>query len=80
MAQVEFPSLAIGQWSQHLPWQRSVSVTQSDAKIYYATEWAVLELDKADRSAQFLTKVEGLSDVGMNFIRFNNIKTINTTK
>jgi hypothetical protein len=20
MAQVEFPSLAIGQWSQHLPW------------------------------------------------------------
>lgn len=71
MAQVEFPSLSIGQWSQHLPWQRSVSVTQSDAKIYYATEWAVLELDKADRSAQFLTKVEGLSDVGMNFIRFN---------
>lgn len=70
-AQVEFPSLAIGQWSQHLPWQRAVSVTQSDSKVYYATEWAVLELDKADRSAQFLTKVEGLSDVGMNFIRFN---------
>jgi len=70
-AQVEFPSVAIGQWSQHLPWQRAVSVTQSDAKIFYATEWAVVEIDKADRSAQYLTKVEGLSDVSMNFIRYN---------
>jgi hypothetical protein len=70
-AQVEFPSVAIGQWSQHLPWQRAVSVTQSDTKIFYATEWAVVEIDKADRSAQYLTKVEGLSDVSMNFVRYN---------
>jgi len=66
-----FPDIGIGQWQQHLPWQRSVSVTQSTGKVYYATEWAVVELDKADRTPRFLTKVEGLSDVGMNFIRFN---------
>lgn len=75
-AQVDFPDIAIGQWSQHLPWQRAVSVTQSDTKIYYATEWAVAEIDKADRSANYLTKVEGLSDVGMNFIRFNKVAGI----
>ena len=68
---VNFPSLTIGEWQQHLPWQRAVSVTQSSSKIYYATEWALVEIDKADRSPRFLTKVEGLSDVGMNFIRFN---------
>lgn len=68
---VDFPSIAIGEWKQHLPWQRAVSVTQSSTKIYYATEWALVEIDKADRSPRFLTKVEGLSDVGMNFIRFN---------
>ncbi len=68
---INFPSVAIGEWRQHLPWQRAVSVTQSSSKIYFATEWAVVEIDKADRSPRFLTKVEGLSDVGMNFIRFN---------
>lgn len=68
---INFPSIGIGTWQQHLPWQRAVSVTQSSTKVYYATEWALVEIDKADRSPRFLTKVEGLSDVGMNFIRFN---------
>jgi ligand-binding sensor domain-containing protein len=68
---VNFPAVAIGEWRQHLPWQRSVSVTQSSTNVYYATEWAVVEIDKADLSPRYITKVEGLSDVGMNFIRFN---------
>ena len=66
-----FPSLKIGEWRQHLPWQRSKYVTQSDSKVYFASEWAVVEIDKADRSPRFLTKVEGLSDVGMRLIRYN---------
>jgi sugar lactone lactonase YvrE len=66
-----FPPLKIGEWRQHLPWQRSKYVTQSDSKVYFATEWAVVEIDKADRSQRFLTKVEGLSDVGMRLIRYN---------
>lgn len=71
-AQVDtFPPLKIGDWRQHLPWQRSIYVTQSDTKVYFATEWAVVEIDKADRSPRFLTKVEGLSDVGMRLIRYN---------
>ena len=73
---INFPSLAIGEWRQHLPWQRAVSVTQSDSKIYYATEWALLEVDKTDRSPHFLTKVEGLSDVGINLIRFNRTANV----
>ncbi len=66
-----FPSLVIGEWEQHLPWQRSTYVTQSNDKVYYATEWAVVEIDKVDRSTRFITKVEGLSDGGMNLLRYN---------
>jgi sugar lactone lactonase YvrE len=66
-----YPPLKIGEWRQHLPWQRSVYVTQSDTKVYFATEWAVVEIDKTDRSSNFITKVEGLSDVGINLIRYN---------
>ncbi|MFM7155719.1 MAG: hypothetical protein ACKOZV_16485, partial [Bacteroidota bacterium] len=64
------PSIAIGEWRQHLPWQRSVYVTQSPEYIYLATEWAIAEISKSDRSARFITKVEGLSDVGINLIRY----------
>jgi hypothetical protein len=74
LAQTEtdrFPELAIGQWQQHLPWQRTTHVTQSDSKVYFSTEWAVVELDKIDRTPTFISKVEGLSDVGINLIRFN---------
>jgi sugar lactone lactonase YvrE len=66
-----FPSLRIGEWEQHLPWQRAVSVTQSASHVYYATDWAVVEIDKTDRSPRYLTKTTGLSDVGMQWIRYN---------
>ncbi|MEO6759066.1 MAG: hypothetical protein ABIO24_06390, partial [Saprospiraceae bacterium] len=67
----DFSALKIGDWQQHLPWQRSVYVTQSDSKVYFATEWAIVEVNKADHSPRFITKVEGLSDAGMNLIRYN---------
>ena len=54
-----------------MPWQRSSSVSQSASKVYYATEWAIVEIDKVDRSPRFITKVEGLSDVGINLLRYN---------
>ncbi|MEO6038415.1 MAG: hypothetical protein ABIQ93_08380, partial [Saprospiraceae bacterium] len=66
-----FSRLKIGEWQQHLPWQRSLYVTQSETKVYFATEWAIVEIDKVDRSPRFITKVEGLSDAGMNLIRYN---------
>ena len=67
----EFPPLRIGEWRQHLPWQRTSYVSQSDSKIYYSTEWAVVEIDKTDRTPRFITKVEGLSDVGINLLRYS---------
>lgn len=67
-----FPPLTIGEYRQHLPWQRARYVSQSNDKVYYATEWAVVEIDKAERSSRFLTKVEGLSDVGVSLLRYNS--------
>jgi len=66
-----FPALSIGEWRQHLPWQRAKYVTQSSENVYFATEWAVAALDKEERSSQFFSAVEGLSDVGINLLRYN---------
>jgi ligand-binding sensor domain-containing protein len=66
-----FPPLTIGQWRQHLPWQRARYVTQSQDKVFFSTEWALIELEKSDRSSRFITKVEGLSDVGISLLKYS---------
>lgn len=68
MAQTD---LAIGQWKSHLPFSNGQYLTQSDDKVYFATKYAVLEVDKEERSIRRMTKVEGLSDVGVNLVKYN---------
>ncbi|MAT54739.1 MAG: hypothetical protein CMN32_09675 [Saprospirales bacterium] len=63
--------LVIGQWKEHLPFKSGISVTQSDSKVYYGTPYALLIIDKADHSIQKVTKVEGLSQVGVNLVKYN---------
>lgn len=55
----------IGGWTAHLPYQSARWVTQSDDKIIYSTEWSLLTIDKGDLSRQTISKVDGLSDIGI---------------
>jgi len=64
-------TLPIGQWRSHLPYRIGQSVTQSDDRVYYATNWSVLSLDKEESSVDFLTTVEGLSNTGIALIKYN---------
>ncbi len=63
--------LTIGQWKAHLPFNSGISVTQSSDKIFYGTPQAVLAIDKADRALERVTKVEGLSRVGVSLVKYN---------
>ncbi len=63
--------LAIGQWREHLPFHVGSSVTQSKDKVIFATPYALLYVDKADRALQRITKVEGLSEVGVSLVSYN---------
>jgi hypothetical protein len=64
-------TIAIGQWESLLPYQSGKWVTQSNDNIYYATDLSLLILDKEDLSASFLSKVEGLSDTGIDLIEYD---------
>ncbi|HJW31095.1 MAG TPA: hypothetical protein VJ508_17835, partial [Saprospiraceae bacterium] len=65
--------LRIGQWSAHLPYNGGATVTQSDTRIYYGTQYALMAISKADTSdVQFYSKVDGLSDTGPSWIRFHH--------
>ncbi|MCI4648227.1 hypothetical protein [Phaeodactylibacter sp.] len=68
--------LPIGQWRSHLPYQAGQYVTQSAEKVYFSTEMSVLSVDKTDFAVDFLSTVDGLSNAGVEFIRYNSFSKI----
>lgn len=72
-AQTDFP---IGKWKAHLPYRAGKSVTQSAEKIYYATDLSIVSLDKEEFSIEYLSKTDGLSNVGIRTIQYNRLSDI----
>jgi len=68
--------LPIAKWRSHLPYRTGKYVAQSEDKAYYSTDHAILELDKEELSSRFITKVDGLSNVGIAFISYNKLSDI----
>jgi hypothetical protein len=64
--------LGFGDWESHLPYQRGLAVTQSPTKIYYSTDWSIMSVDKEDFSLDFISKVEGLSSIGISNIYYDS--------
>jgi hypothetical protein len=62
---------AIGQWRHHLPNNRVVSLDEKPGFIYAATPYALLEYDKQYNSIRRYDKVNGLSDFGINVVRYS---------
>lgn len=63
--------LTIGDWEAHLPYQQATTVTQSQDKIIYGTKLSIFSIDKEDLSVTFLSKVDGLSDIGIKKVRYD---------
>jgi hypothetical protein len=63
--------IAIGEWRDHLPYKKTISVTASDQYIYCATPYSIFYYNKSDNSLNRLTRISGLSDVGISKIGFN---------
>lgn len=64
-------NLQIGNWESHLAFIKSQSITQSTDKVFYGTRYAILVIDKDDRSTQKITKTEGLSNIGVRTIKYH---------
>jgi hypothetical protein len=71
LGQDTISNLRLGTWEQHLPWFQANFVTQDETRVWISTEWALVEVDKSDFSPRFLSKVEGLSDVGVRLAKYN---------
>ncbi|MEW6467753.1 MAG: two-component regulator propeller domain-containing protein [Bacteroidota bacterium] len=67
-----FAQIAIGQWRDHLPYKTGIAVTEGGGYVYCATDNAVFTLKKSDNAFEKLSKVTGLSDVGVSDVKYNS--------
>ena len=61
----------IGQWRDQLPYSRVNSVTDAGQRIYASTPYAVFYWNREDNSIGRITRISGLSDIGISAIQYN---------
>jgi len=69
----------IGQWRDELPYTLCNAVADAGDKTYCSTPYAVFYINKEDKSIVRITKINGLSDIGissMNYSKENNTLVI----
>ncbi len=64
--------LAIGEWKSYLPYQKSYHVTQSATEVFYLSDESIIAFNKQDESFRFLSTIEGLTEVGVRTIAYND--------
>ncbi len=57
-----------GYWNEHLPYYQAKEVVDAGDKIYCATDQGLFFFDKTDNSLEKITRIQGLSDVGVSTI------------
>ena len=68
--------VSIGHWRTHLPYQNVRDVEIFGEKYYAATPYELFSYDIEDNSISILNKIKGLSDVGINTIRYNKTNDV----
>ena len=63
--------VSIGNWRTHLPYQKVIGVEPIGNKIYAATQYELFYYDTQDNSINILNKINGLSDIGISCIGYN---------
>ena len=63
--------VGVEQWADHLSYNKLLQIVEVNNRIYCATEQSVFYYDKNDNSVNRLSKVNGLSDVGVSSIAYN---------
>ncbi len=63
--------LKIGQWQSHYAYQFGTFVTQSPTHVFYGNNQGMLKIEKEAREIERISTVDGLSESGMGFIKYD---------
>lgn len=64
--------LQTGDWNEHLPYYEGIGLAESPDKVLAASKMGVFYIEKSDRSVHKLTRVSGLSEVGIGAVGYNS--------
>jgi ligand-binding sensor domain-containing protein len=62
---------ALGEWREHLPYNSANSIAEKGETIFCSTKYSLFMYDKYGFSTTKMSKVNGISDVGISVIRYN---------
>lgn len=71
LASSTYGQLPIGSWRDHLPYSKVIMVAETPTRLYAATPHGLFYYDYTDFTLNRLSKVNGLSDVGVAAISYN---------
>lgn len=63
--------LALGEWREHLPYNSANSIAEKGETIFCSTKYSLFNYDKYAETTTKMSKVNGLSDVGITVIKYN---------
>lgn len=63
--------IGVGEWRDHLSFTYSIAVTESPTKVYTASAHGIFSYSKIHHNIEKLTKVNGLSDIGISEIEYS---------
>lgn len=63
--------VGIGQWRDLLPYDNTIAVSKIGDRVYCATPYSLFYYDQEDYSIQRLSKINGLSDIGVSYMDYN---------
>ncbi len=66
-----FSQTPIGTWREHLPYNKVIMAVEGGNRIYAATPQTVFYVDKTDNTIHKISKINGLSDVGVSSIAYS---------
>ena len=68
--------IPVGAWRDHLPYNHCKKVVKIGTKLFCATSFNAFTYDTRDNSLQKLSKITGLSDIGISTMDYNAEKNI----
>jgi len=68
--------LKIGQWQSHYAYQYGEYVAQSETHVFYGNNQGILKIDKVSREIDRLSTVDGLTESGMGFLKYDSFNKL----
>lgn len=71
-----FGQVKVGQWVDHTSYNSANSIAKIGSKVYVSNGAGLLTYDVNDNSLEKLTKIQGLSDIGVSLVRKNDYNNV----